>query len=815
MAFGVRIGEFHLNSNSSWEDYVERIELCCTANKLKEDSDKRAVLLSCCGEDTYSLIATLVKPLRPPNADYQSIVNAVKNHINLKPSELYSRYVFSKRDQHDAESVADYVTALRKLAGNCGFNDNQLPLDVMLRDRLVFGISDSIVQQRLLAEKDITFKTAYDLAVTAEAAAKHQRVMGGLCQDVPDLTAKVDRQTMKQHKNGQDVETSSEQLKRQCFRCFGNHAAYRCRFKTAVCFNCSVKGHLAKACRKKQKGQVNHQLEDMSNSEQTEYDDMLNISQVTSGCPKFMVAVSIGGEIVSMEVDSGAARSIISENTFSKLKVARRIKLEESDTKLVTWTKEGLDVIGKATLPVKFKEQDFQLPILVVRNEGAALPPLHIELKEYAQPKFLKCRSIPFALKDDVITELEKLERQGVLQPTQYSEWATPVVIVRKKDGSLRICGDYRSTVNQAVAAYLDDILVASETAEEHHEILMEVLNRLSKAGLRIQGAKCQFFKESLAYLGHRIDATGICPSKAKVEAIHKAPVPKNKKELQAFLGMVNFYNRFLKGRSEVAEVLYHLLDSESTWNWGEEQQLAFERLKTLLTSESLLVHFNPDAPLILSCDSSPGGVGAVLAHRDAQGREQPVAYASRTLTKAERNYAQIDREALAIVYGVRQFHQYLCGREFRIFTDHKPLLGIFQRDKQIPVVLSPRMLRWSLLLSAYEYKLEYRRTQDHANADCLSRLPIPGDRRDIEPPGDVLLLEAVEYPPVSAADVSSATMRDPCLSRVKKWVATSWPEQGVPPEYAAYQLQASSDANCSAEIAYPSSDANCSAEIA
>ncbi|XP_072143037.1 uncharacterized protein [Dermacentor andersoni] len=104
----------------------------------------------------------------------------------------------------------------------------------------------------------------------------------------------------------------------------------------------------------------------------------------------------------------------------------------------------------------------------------------------------------------------------------------------------------------------------------------MEVLNRLSKAGLRIQGAKCQFFKESLEYLGHRIDATGIYPSKAKVEAIHKAPVPKNKKELQAFLGMVNFYNRFLKGRSEVAEVLYHLLDSESTWNWGEEQQLAF-----------------------------------------------------------------------------------------------------------------------------------------------------------------------------------------------------------------------------------------------
>lgn len=295
--------------------------------------------------------------------------------------------------------------------------------------------------------------------------------------------------------------------------------------------------------------------------------------------------------------------------------------------------------------------------------------------------------------------------------------------------------------------------------------------------------------QRQLEYLGHRIDANGIYPSKAKIEAIHKAPAPKNK-ELQAFLGMVNFYNRFLKGRSEVAEVLYRLLDSDSTWKWGEEQQLAFEILKTLLTSESLLVHFNPDAPLILSCDASPVGVGAVLARSDAQGREKPVAYASRTLTKAERHYAQIDHEDLAIVYGVRQFHQYLCGRVFRILTGHKPLLGIFQRDKQIPVVLSPRMLRWSFLLSAYEYNLEYRRTQDHANADCLSRLPIPGDRSNIEPPGNVLLLEAVEYPPVSAADVASATLRDPCLSLVTKWVTTGWPEQGVPPEYAAYEMR-------------------------
>ncbi|KAL3188913.1 hypothetical protein MRX96_003065 [Rhipicephalus microplus] len=172
MAIGIRISEFHLNSNSSWEDYVERIGLCCAANKLTEDADNGAALFSSCGKETDSLIATLVKPLRPPNADYQSIVEAVKNRINLKPSELV--YVFSKRDQHDGETVADYVTALRKLAENCGFNDKQHPLAIMLRNRLVFGISDSIVQQRLLADKNLTFATAYDLAITSESAAKNR-----------------------------------------------------------------------------------------------------------------------------------------------------------------------------------------------------------------------------------------------------------------------------------------------------------------------------------------------------------------------------------------------------------------------------------------------------------------------------------------------------------------------------------------------------------------------------------------------------------------------------------------------------------------
>ncbi|CAN7978868.1 unnamed protein product [Ixodes persulcatus] len=169
------INEYRLSTNASWDEYVERLEMYCVANSLTTPEQKRAVLLSCCGEETYSLIVTLVKPTRPTAADYTTIVTAVKAHLHPRPSELYARFLFYKRDQHAGETVAEYVTALRKLAEDCGFGDRQLPLEIMMRDRFVCGIAPERVQQRLLAERNLTFDVAYDLAVTAETTSQQQR----------------------------------------------------------------------------------------------------------------------------------------------------------------------------------------------------------------------------------------------------------------------------------------------------------------------------------------------------------------------------------------------------------------------------------------------------------------------------------------------------------------------------------------------------------------------------------------------------------------------------------------------------------------
>ncbi|XP_060092539.1 uncharacterized protein K02A2.6-like, partial [Heteronotia binoei] len=143
--------------------------------------------------------------------------------------------------------------------------------------------------------------------------------------------------------------------------------------------------------------------------------------------------------------------------------------------------------------------------------------------------------------------------------------------------------------------------------------------------------------------------------------------------KLQSFLGVLNFYHSFLPHKAALAEPLHRLLDKKAPWVWGKRQAAAFQAVKDVLVSNAVLHHFDEGLPVILACDASPYGVGAVLGHQLPDGREVPVAYYSRTLTPAERNYAQIDKEALAIVAGVRKFHEYLYGRRFTIATDHKP----------------------------------------------------------------------------------------------------------------------------------------------
>ena len=193
------------------------------------------------------------------------------------------------------------------------------------------------------------------------------------------------------------------------------------------------------------------------------------------------------------------------------------------------------------------------------------------------------------------------------------------------------------------------------------------------------------------------------------------------------------------------------------------------------------LVHYDGNRELRLACDASSYGIGAVISHVMDDGQERPIAYASRTLSSSERNYAQIEREALSIVFGVKKFHQFLYGRKFTLITDHKPLLAIFNPKSAIPTLAAARMQRWALVLSAYDYEIEYKRSEDHANCDALSRLPHEDSTVGSE--GVVYSVSVIDDDfPITAEDIGKATLVDPVLGKVHQFVMSGWPE-GCPDE--------------------------------
>ena len=255
------------------------------------------------------------------------------------------------------------------------------------------------------------------------------------------------------------------------------------------------------------------------------------------------------------------------------------------------------------------------------------------------------------------------------------------------------------------VSVYIDDVLVAGKTEEEHLKTLDQVLTGMQKAGLRLKRQMCAFLLPSVEYLGHKITAEGIQPTE---QAIKDAPAPKNVTQLRSFLGLINYYAKFLPRLSSTLAPLYKLLQKGVQWKWRADQEKAFIEAKQQLALPRLLAHYNVENDVILSCDASPYGVGAVLS-QVVNGEEKPVAFASRSLAPAERIYAQIDREGLAVVFGVKKFHQYVYGRRFTIYSDHQPLQALFGEGRTVPQMASPRIQRWALTLSAYDYSLKFR----------------------------------------------------------------------------------------------------------
>lgn len=264
---------------------------------------------------------------------------------------------------------------------------------------------------------------------------------------------------------------------------------------------------------------------------------------------------------------------------------------------------------------------------------------------------------------------------------------------------------------------FLDDVVIYATSLAEHDVKLREVFSRFRKHNLKLQPDKCEFLRKEVNYLGHVITEEGCRPDPSKVEVIENFPRPENEKQLKSFLGMIGYYRRFIPRFSKTAAPMHALLKKDIKFEWTPDQENAFQSLKAKLTSRPILQYPDFNKEFILTTDASNQGLGAVLSQGEI-GKDLPIAYASRNLNKAEKNYTTSEKELLAIVWGVKHFRPYLYGRKFKIASDHKPLTWIMN-------VKDPgsRLLRWRIKLEEYDYEIVYKRGSLNTNADALSRI--------------------------------------------------------------------------------------------
>ena len=319
-----------------------------------------------------------------------------------------------------------------------------------------------------------------------------------------------------------------------------------------------------------------------------------------------------------------------------------------------------------------------------------------------------------------------------------------------------------------------DDIIIfgvgnSKEEAEKSHDQrLRALLQRCKDIGIRLNRSKSVFRTTSVTFLGHVVTEQGLGPDPQKIEAITNLPNPTDATEVQRLQGSVQYLARFLPRLSEIFEPLRRLTHKGTPWQWGHDQEKAMREVKQLLTTAPILSFYNPEKELTIQCDASKSGLGTTLLQEG-----HPVAYASRALTKTEQRYAQIEKEALAIVFSLDRFHQYTFGRHVRIQTDHKPLETIVKK----PLHRAPRRLQGMLMrMLHYDIEVTWIKGKDMHLADLLSRAYLP----DTAGANDFDEVNMVTGPSMSEdriKELKTHTHHDNYLQVLKSVIIQGWPD--------------------------------------
>ncbi len=265
-----------------------------------------------------------------------------------------------------------------------------------------------------------------------------------------------------------------------------------------------------------------------------------------------------------------------------------------------------------------------------------------------------------------------------------------------------------------------DDILVFGKTDAEHQENLVACLERLRQRNLTLKREKCEFFTDRIEFFGHIFSANGLSPDPKKVAALMDAPDPQSVEEVRSLLGMATYCSRFIPNLATISEPLRELTKASTPWTWEEKHKQALQQLKQSISAQCTMAYFNPEHETEVVVDASPVGLGGMLVQYDPCGNMSLVALASKALPEVAQRYSQTEREALAVTWGILHFHLYVCGKDFKVITDHKPLVPLFNNPYSKPTA---RIERWLLKLQQYQFAVEYRPGKNNPS-DFMSRHP-------------------------------------------------------------------------------------------
>ena len=491
----------------------------------------------------------------------------------------------------------------------------------------------------------------------------------------------------------------------------------------------------------------------------------------------------------------------------------------------------------------------------VFNGLGKIGTPISLKLKDNACPRAVPNRHIPLAERVELKNELDRLVKTGVIvKDDDPCEWSSPIVRVRKPDGSLRICLDpqnlneclirnrceipttteifariheakyftkldavkgfhqvpidlqsskltsfvtpfgkfrylrmpmgiktapeiFHSIVSNlfmnipGVYTYIDDILVVGSTMEEHNGRLQQVLDKCVSSGLTLSPEKSVVAKSKLTFLGHELSSEGIRPAHDKLEAMKNMTCPQDKKEAQKFLGFVTYLAKFIPDLAGLTEPIRNVCKKFVTFYWNKPQQESFDKVKAAIMSSPTLGIYDPQKPLVLSVDASSVSLGACLMQEG-----KPIEFASKSLTSSQRNYAQIEKELLAVYFGCSRFHLFTYARNNVVVeTDHKPLVGLMKKDIN---ALSPRLASLRLKLMPYSNcELKWSPGKQLIVADMLSRsCPEGCNASDDLKVVNSVYVDNVHFVGNASEMYRKATDNDEELFALKQLIMEGWP---------------------------------------